>query len=200
MLSTETLTGNFTLQRTLVKLFAWMWPNCTRFPVLAKLALCVTCLPLLAGCPAGPTGAHIDVQDARVRQLLPGQTKTVAYADLTNNSPRPINLVSAHSDSARSIEIHQSTTHGDMVAMRRVESIVIPGEETVRLAPGGLHLMLFGVADLPPHIDIELFWADGQVVSIPFRRTSILPDREGMQPSHTWQTSYTNSKSKVASP
>jgi copper(I)-binding protein len=131
-------------------------------------------LALLGGCPATPTAdGGIRADDARVRELLPGQDKTVAYLDLTNAGPEPITLIEARSRHARAIEIHQHTRNGNMISMRRVKSIPIPSSETVRLAPGGLHLMLFGVDTLAPSIEIQLLWAHGQVVNVPFRRVTI---------------------------
>lgn len=134
-------------------------------------------LCLLVGCSDANDAGDIRVHDARVRQLLPGQLpgegKTAAYLDLTNTGPAAVTLVQARSDHARSIEIHQTSRQGDLLSMRRVDSVRVAGKETVRLAPGGLHLMLFGVDNLPSSIEIELFWAHGEIIRVPFRQISI---------------------------
>ena len=130
-------------------------------------------MALLAGC-APPSGAvsDVNVENARVRELLPGQSKTVAYLDLSNRGSAEVTLLKATSSHAKTIEIHQSTRRGNMVSMRRLDKVVIPGKETVRLAPGGLHLMLFGVERLPPSIEVELHWAHGEVMRVSFATVS----------------------------
>ena len=131
-------------------------------------------MALLGACQA-PTedGESVRAEDARVRQLLPGQDKTAAYVDLYNDGAAPITLIGARSTHARAIEIHESVTAGDKVRMRRVKSVVIPGKETVRLAPGGLHLMLFGVEAVPASARIELLWAHGEALSVQFRQVAV---------------------------
>ena len=141
-----------------------------RLCALVGFSLC----GLLAGCsdPSGPA-AGIIADNARVRALLPGQNKTVGYVDLSNPGDRAITLIRATSAHASAIEIHATGRRGDMVTMRRVNTLEIPGKETVRLAPGGLHLMLFGVEGLPPSIEVELHWASGSITPVTFARVNI---------------------------
>ena len=141
-----------------------------RLRTIAAVALCA----LLASCsgpPAKTTGIAAD--NARVRALLPGQSKTVGYVDLSNQGDSAVTLIKATSAHARVIEIHSTGRRGDMVTMRRVDSLEIPAKDTVRLAPGGLHLMLFGVEHLPPSIEIALHWATGDITRVSFARVNI---------------------------
>jgi len=58
----------------------------------------------LAGCGTEPAAtAPIEVTDARVRALIPGQDKTVGYFELTNNTTATLTLLSAEADAARAI-------------------------------------------------------------------------------------------------
>ena len=57
-----------------------------------------------------------------------------------------------------------------MVRMRRQPEVVIPAGETVRFAPGGLHLMIFGVSSTVDGAEIDLILKDGRSVDARFRK------------------------------
>lgn len=87
--------------------------------------------------------AAVVVANAYVRDTLPGQTVTAAYCDIVNTSPQDAVLVAVSTPIASSVEIHETRNEAGMVRMRRLETIVVPARSTVRLRPGGRHLMLF---------------------------------------------------------
>ncbi len=124
----------------------------------------------LAGCSGE---GLLRVEDARVRDLIPGQDKTVAYLDLRNPGSAPVVLVGAESPQARAIEMHTTTRDGGVMRMRRLQQVEIPPGETIRFQPGGHHLMLFGVRSLQEHILIRLIFADGSRQEVAFRRVEI---------------------------
>lgn len=100
--------------------------------VLALLAV-----PVMAG--------ELLVRDAYIRGLPPGQSVTAAFMTLDNGLDRDCRLVGASSPLAGNAEVHAHSHHGGTMSMRPVPSLLIPSGELVRLAPGGYHLMLFGV-------------------------------------------------------
>ncbi|HEY5647007.1 MAG TPA: copper chaperone PCu(A)C [Pseudomonadales bacterium] len=124
---------------------------------------------LLSGCGASDV---IDVDDARVRALIPSQETTAAYFTLHNERAEPVILVGAESDAARSIEMHTSRRDGEVVRMRRLPNIQIPAGGTVRFEPGGHHLMLFGVTSLGARCRIRLLFADGTAQTVTFERVA----------------------------
>jgi copper(I)-binding protein len=86
----------------------------------------------------------LTARDAWMRQpARPGQPAG-AYVMLVNGGDRPITVVRARSDVATSIEFHEMATHGDMMHMRHVTTLVVPARGRIHLKPGGLHLMLLG--------------------------------------------------------
>lgn len=87
--------------------------------------------------------AAVVVANGYVRDTLPGQTVTAAYCDIVNTSPQDAVLVAVSTPIASSVEIHETRNEAGMVRMRRLETIVVPARSTVRLRPGGRHLMLF---------------------------------------------------------
>jgi len=51
-------------------------------------------------------------------------------------------LVSASSDAAGAVEIHNHIMEGNVARMRRVDGVPVPAGGTAVLAPGGYHVML----------------------------------------------------------
>ena len=111
----------------------------------------------------------VQVEDARVRQLIPGQDKTVAYFSATNTGEETVVLTSASTEAARAVELHTNVRDGDMMRMRRLSDVSIAPGETVEFAPGGHHLMVFGVKALDEPVTFRLSFADGGSMEVPFR-------------------------------
>lgn len=128
------------------------------------------CIALLiaAGCSQAPGGDGLEVIDARLRAVIPGQDKTAGYFTLNNRGRDPITVVGAASEAARSIEMHTTVQDGQVMRMRRLEEVVVPPGEAVRFEPGGRHLMLFGVSSLGEATEIVLLRKDGKRVVVSF--------------------------------
>lgn len=129
------------------------------------LVLCV----LLTVAACSPP-AEIQIDNARVRGLIGGQDKTVAYMDVQNRTSTPITLIGASAQTVRAMEIHTTRMDDGVMRMRRLTSVEIPPGETIRFEPGGRHLMLFGVISLNEDLPIRLAFADGSVREINFER------------------------------
>lgn len=124
----------------------------------------------LIGC-ASPT--DLEFENARVRALIPGQDKTVAYVDVHNHTEAPMVLVGAESTNVRAIEIHTTSLQDGVMRMRRLTDVTIPAGETIHFQPGARHMMLFGVKSLGPELDIQLRFADGSSRTTTFRQIAI---------------------------
>ena len=103
--------------------------------VLAALVIALSCTAASAA-----ASESITIANAWVRAPAPGQKTASAYLDLT--SPRDAALVAAGSPSAGRVEMHSMTIDGGVMRMRAMPRIDLPGGQTVKLAPGGVHLML----------------------------------------------------------
>jgi copper(I)-binding protein len=69
-----------------------------------------------------------------------------AFVTLVNTGAAPDRLVSAASPVAGRIELHTHIKDGDVMRMREVEGgIPLPPGDTVKLQPGGFHIMLLGL-------------------------------------------------------
>jgi copper(I)-binding protein len=80
------------------------------------------------------------VRDAWVRAPAPGQSIAGAYMELTASAKSA--LVSVTSPVAARGEMHSTSMEGGIMRMRPADRIELPRGKTVKLEPGGLHVML----------------------------------------------------------
>jgi periplasmic copper chaperone A len=126
--------------------------------MLARLAAVVV-LALAGVAGAAERVQTIKVDDAFARAMPPGARTAGAYLSIANRGDGPDRLLSARSERAGSVELHEMSEQGGMMRMRPVDAVVIPPGKTVQLTPAGLHLML--VDPKPPlkqgeHIPLTL--------------------------------------------
>lgn len=99
----------------------------------------------LAACTAAPAGGP-SVADAWVRASIGTADPVAAYLVITNSTGHDDALLGASSPAAASVEVHEtSTDEGGMTGMVPLGRLDVPAGSTVRLAPGGMHLMLMGL-------------------------------------------------------
>lgn len=85
----------------------------------------------------------VGVKNAWVRATAPGQKTAGAYLELTGAADTA--LVAVDSPLAGKAELHNMSMDGGVMRMRAVEKIELPAGKTVKLAPGGLHVMLLDI-------------------------------------------------------
>ena len=115
---------------------------------LVSLLFITSSLFLFIGCQQEEDTSHliegegIQVEGTWARPGSEGRM-SAAYFLITNFEEQADTLVSVESDISQLVEIHESYKQDeDMVGMREVGSVEIPGESTVRFEQGGLHIML----------------------------------------------------------
>lgn len=101
--------------------------------------------------------ADVAVNDAYMREVIPGNSVTSAYMTISNKSEQAIKLVAAKSDAIPLIEIHEHTMHDGMMKMGQVDYVKIEANSQVKLQPMGLHLMMF---------DLTQPFAAGQQITV----------------------------------
>ena len=105
-------------------------------------------IAITAGCLLTCAYADSSVTDILVTQswvqaMPASQTTSAAYMTIENKSPNSeLVLVSASSDIADAVELHQMSEMNGMMNMAMVPSIHIPAQGKVSLQPGGFHIML----------------------------------------------------------
>lgn len=98
----------------------------------------------LALCIASSAVAQsLQVTDAWVRGTVPAQKVTGAFMEIS--SKQAARLVSADSPAAAVVELHTMSMKDGVMKMTQVEGIDVSAGQSVKLAPGGYHLMLMGL-------------------------------------------------------
>jgi copper(I)-binding protein len=85
--------------------------------------------------------AAVTISDAWARASRPGQEVGAAYMTLTSTDWGCLTKVT--SKAAGTIEMHEMSMDKDVMKMRMLEHVELPAGKPVKLAPGGMHLMLF---------------------------------------------------------
>jgi len=89
----------------------------------------------------GPTNGLV-VRDAWIPEAPSVVPMHAGYLALKNLGPRDRRLVHAASPAYARVEIHVSRVADGVATMQPLAQVTVPAGETVRFAPGGLHLML----------------------------------------------------------
>lgn len=113
---------------------------------MLKVALLFAIAPL-AVVAAEP--ANLVIADAWVRALPPGQPNTAAYMMVTNSSSETVTIVEVSADIAKKTEIHTSRDVDGYQRMEQLQQLSLAPGQSQAFAPGGMHLMLFGLEQMP---------------------------------------------------
>jgi periplasmic copper chaperone A len=88
---------------------------------------------------------QVEVTGGWVAASLGNAKAGAAYPEIANHSDEEVSLVSVTTPVAERAELHTHRMSDGMMMMEKVERIDFAAGETIRLAPGGEHLMLFGL-------------------------------------------------------
>ena len=98
---------------------------------------------LLASCGQG----DILFADNAVVNLSPVEgNPSAGYMDL-HGGRMDVELVGVTSDDVLRMEMHETAEEDGMMSMNKLKSIPVPAGETVKLEPGGKHLMIWGIGN-----------------------------------------------------
>lgn len=104
-------------------------------PLLTLILGMALVLPALAD--------SVKIENAWVRATAPGQKVAGGFLELTADADMA--LVGGSSPVSRSLELHIMKMDGGVMEMRQVKEIALPKGQTVKLEPGGLHIMFIGI-------------------------------------------------------
>jgi periplasmic copper chaperone A len=103
------------------------------------------CLAMLCACIAAAQAPALRVQDAWIR-ATPGADVAAAYLTLHNGGATPVVIIGVRSPLAGRAMLHETRLASGQSTMRPRERLSVAPGATVRLAPGGLHVMLQSLA------------------------------------------------------
>jgi copper(I)-binding protein len=131
----------------------------TRFVAIALILLAVAGCTMLK--PAGmemmesavsvetapvPVPGEVTVEVARARPAPLEGGNGGAFLTLLNGTDQPVRLLSAASDVAANVELHETVNEGGVMKMiPQPDGFEIPAGGSVVLQPGGKHVMLLGL-------------------------------------------------------
>ena len=110
----------------------------------AFLSLIALAAPFSLIACGDPAPTYID--QAWVR-LSPNKDTPSAGYFVAHGGDADTRLRGVLTDYALKVEMHESMDHGGMMTMKPVTSVDIPAKTKVAFAPGGKHLMIWGVND-----------------------------------------------------
>lgn len=108
------------------------------------LALSVLAGPALAG--EAKLGA-IEIKDAWARATPPKAQAGGAFLTIINTGDTTDNLLEVSAPVAKTVEVHTHIAQGEVMRMVAVGSVEVAPHKTVAMAPGGLHVMMIGLAE-----------------------------------------------------
>ena len=114
-----------------------------RFAFAALAALTLSVPALAHGFKAG----SIEIEHPWARATADGATNGAVYLVLDNEGKAADRLVSAASPAAAKVQLHAHIDDNGVMRMREINAIDLAPDATVKLAPGGLHLMLLGLVE-----------------------------------------------------
>ena len=118
-----------------------------------------------------PAAAEVSLSasDAWAAPTPGGVDVSAGYLTIANAGGAEEQLVAASSPRAARVEIHEMSDDNGVMRMRQVPSVtILPGGEA-HLAPGGYHLMFFGVTQPfaeGEEIPVELRFQSGAVINV----------------------------------
>jgi copper(I)-binding protein len=154
----------------------------SRYAACMRLWVSALFLSLAAcGAPseAPPTAAEsvatLRIEDAWAAPTPGGVEVSAGYLTLVNPTSTEDALIGASSARAERVEVHEMTMQDGVMQMRATARLPIGAGQLVELAPGGRHLMFYGVSQpftegetIPVRLTFER--ADAIDVSLPVRR------------------------------
>jgi len=95
----------------------------------------------------GVASAELDIHNAWIKNLPPAVPVRAGYMTIRNAGANAISIIAIRSDAFSSVEIHRTIAEDGMMRMEAVPTLIIEPDSTVKLAPGGLHLMMMNPAE-----------------------------------------------------
>ena len=119
--------------------------------------------------------AELVVKDGYIRAMPPGSTTTAAFMTLANKSQQTVTLVDIRSEIAMHTMIHDNVVNDGVASMVHVDSLSLKAGESTQLIPGGKHIMLMHLQQVPKlneTVELVLEYADGttQTIKLPVKK------------------------------
>ena len=111
--------------------------------ILLFFSMILFAFPAKAEKKPKPVSGEIEITGAWARASV--SKNGAAYLTIQNHGDRAHLLIGAETPLARKVEIHTHTMDGQIMRMRKTEKIGIAPNKSIKMAPGGIHLMLLNL-------------------------------------------------------
>ena len=114
-------------------------------------------------------GSDVIISDAWISEAPPTVTVQAGYMTIKNTSQQKIELINIESTVFDRIELHVTQMENGIAKMQKQESLTIPADSEINLAPGSYHLMLFDsnhTLVAGDHVPLELILSNGDTLLI----------------------------------
>lgn len=144
-------------------------------------------LSLLLSTTPAFAGGNISVDGAFARAVPPGVSNSAAFMTLHNAGGSDRQLITAHSDIAKKVELHNHIMDKGVMRMRQVPHISLPAHGSTQLQPGGYHVMFLGLKHpIKPgdNVSVTLQFADGEQLPVTMKAMKTAPRKSHEHHSH----------------
>jgi periplasmic copper chaperone A len=99
-----------------------------------------------AATPVAPDTSATPMADGMGAEMAAMGGTSAVYMTLVNSGGQADRLLSASTDAAQTVELHETTMENNVMRMAPVlDGIEVPANGQAELRPGGLHVMLIGL-------------------------------------------------------
>lgn len=135
--------------------------------------------------------ADLEVSGAFIR-AAPKMPTGAGFLTITNTGKHDDKLVAASANVSKTVELHTHIKDGEIMRMRKVESIAVPAGGGAELKPGGDHIMfidLKGPMKEGDKVDVTLKFEKGgeMKVTMPVLGVGAMAAPAGMDPNQHMQ-------------
>ena len=92
-----------------------------------------------------PTSAKVVFHGGYTFETFKGQKVAAAYVSIFNQSDNDVVIEKVTSNISNVAEIHDTVLEGEIIRMKKVESLNIPARSEFYFQPGSTHIMLMGL-------------------------------------------------------
>lgn len=125
--------------------------------------LLVPAVAMLAGCQQPK---QVAATGAWIRLAAVPANPSAAYFTL-KGGPKDATLTGVSTPAAMRSEMHESMNAGGMMSMAPLKLVALRAGSEVRFAPGGKHVMLYGLKATGGTVPLTFTFADGHTLTTP---------------------------------
>ncbi|KJG10008.1 copper chaperone PCu(A)C [Photobacterium kishitanii] len=106
-------------------------------------------MTIIVTTPTAVAATAIEIDHPWSKAVPPTSKVAAAFLSIINHSKIDDTLIAARSPIAEIVELHTLNNGNGLMQMRQVDTITVTAEHQQQLEPGGFHVMLFNLTEVP---------------------------------------------------